>query len=173
MPQDNLAEKQQNTTKEATEKYETGAETTETFLTFHIDNHLFALPSKQIVEIITLQEITYIPNLPDFVKGVTNIRGKIVPLIDLRTKFHIPSHPYDQHTCFIITETDECTVGYIVDQVSDITNIAGEEISDPPKATESFAEYITGITKINEKITFIMDVAKIISDDFPGKNINH
>lgn len=166
MPQESLEQNQQNTNEEEIENKLTETETTATFLTFYIDHHLFAIPSKQIVEIITLQEITYIPNLPDFVKGVTNIRGKIVPLIDLRIKFHLPSRPFDQHTCFIITETEECTVGYIVDRVSDVTNIAEDQISDPPKATDSFAEYITGITKIDEEITFIMDVAKIILDDF-------
>ncbi len=166
MPQELLEQNQQNTNGEEIENNMAETETTATFLTFYIEQHLFAIPSKQIVEIITLQEITYIPNLPDFVKGVTNIRGKIVPLIDLRTKFHLPPRPFDQHTCFIITETEECTVGYIVDRVSDVTNITEDQISDPPKATDSFAEYITGITKINEEITFILDVAKIILDDF-------
>lgn len=141
-------------------------ETTATFLTFCIHQHLFAIASKQIVEIITLQEITYIPNLPDFVKGVTNIRGKIVPLIDLRIKFQLPPRPFDQHTCFIITESEECTVGYIVDRVSDVTNIADDQVSDPPKATDSFAEYITGITEVKGELTFILDVSKIILDDF-------
>lgn len=171
MQQDSLEQSRQNTNAEETENDRVKAETTETFLTFYIDNRLFAIPSKQIVEIITVQKITYIPNLPDFVKGVTNIRGKIVPLIDLRTKFHLPSQPFDQHTCFIIAETEDCTVGYIVDKVSDVTNIAKNQISDPPKATDSFAEYITGITRINEEITFIMDVEKIILDDFE-KNEN-
>lgn len=166
MAQESLEQNQPNTNGEELENNMAETETTATFLTFYIAQHLFAIPSKQIVEIITLQEITYIPNLPDFVKGVTNIRGKIVPLIDLRTKFHLTPRPFDQHTCFIITETEECTVGYIVDRVSDVTNIAEDQISDPPKATDSFAEYITGITKINEEITFILDVAKIILDDF-------
>lgn len=166
MQQDLLEQNDQNTNAEEINSDTAKTEITETFLTFYIDNRLFAIPSKQIVEIITIQKITRIPDLPDFVKGVTNIRGKIVPLIDLRTKFHLEPIPYDQHTCFIITETETCSVGYIVDKVSDVTNIAADQISDPPKATDSFAEYITGITRINQDITFIIDVEKIILDDF-------
>jgi purine-binding chemotaxis protein CheW len=166
MQQDILGQSDQNTNAEKIEDNTQKTTTAETFLTFYIDNHLFAIPSKQIVEIITIQEITYIPNLPDFVKGVTNIRGKIVPLIDLRIKFHMESSPYDQQTCIIITETETHSVGYIVDKVSDVTNIAADQISDPPKATDSFAGYITGITKINQKITYILDVEEIILDDF-------
>lgn len=135
------------------------------YLTFYIDGQLFSIPSSRVVDIIRMQPITYMPKLPSFVKGVINIRGKIVPLIDLRLKFHKEFREYDEHTCIIVTEMDENSVGFIVDRVNDVTDVDTSEIRPNPRLNEPLVEYIHGVTKLDGKIVLFLDIQKIVQDD--------
>lgn len=141
------------------------ADEAEKFLTFFVDEQLFAIPSNHVVEIISMQKITYMPKLPPFVKGVTNIRGKIVPLIELRMRFNKVSIPYDERTCMVITETDDCSIGYIVDKVNDVTDVTPNQISQPPRISDSYAKYITGVAKVSDGIALLLDIAMIVVDE--------
>ena len=91
----------------------TDINTAEIYLTFYIDNKLFAIPSKYIIEILNVQKITYMPKLPHYVSGITNIRGKIVPLIDLRLRLNLEAAPYTNQTCVIYSEINEFHVGSV------------------------------------------------------------
>ncbi len=136
---------------------------TEKYLTFFIDEQLFAIQSSQVVEIIRMQPITFMPNLPSFVKGVINLRGKIVSLIDLRLKLNKAPIEYDDHTSIVVTETGDFSVGFIVDRVNDVTDISKSQISDSPKLAKDTAKnYVAGIATLDNEVAMLLDVMKLL-----------
>lgn len=138
----------------------------EKYLTFFIDEQLFAIKSSQVVEIIRIQPITFMPKLPAFVKGVINLRGKIVPLIDLRIKLNKPPMEYDDHTSIIVAETGEFSVGFIVDRVNDVADIAQNQISDAPKLGKDTAtNYVTGIATLEHEVAMLLNMTQLLTDD--------
>ncbi len=146
----------------------------EKYLTFFIDGQLYAIPSSEVVEIIRMQPITFMPKLPDFVKGVINLRGKIVPLIDLRLKFDLEERAYDDHTSIIVIEHGELSIGFIVDTVNDVTDIAENQISGAPKlAKNEGGNYVSGIVHLEKNVALLLDIMKILerADAVQTKNI--
>lgn len=144
---------------------------TEKYLTFYIDEQLFAIQSSQVVEIIRTQPITYIPKLPPYVIGVINLRGKIVPLIDLRLKFDKTPREYDDYTSVVVVETGELSVGFIVDRVNDVTDISVNQISDSPKLSKDTTHsYVTGIATLLGQPIMLLDTVKILSNDDQNYN---
>ncbi len=139
---------------------------TEKYLTFFIDEQLFAIQSSQVVEIIRMQPITFMPKLPPYVKGVINLRGKIVPLIDLRLKLNKAPIEYDDHTSIIVVETGDFSVGFIVDRVNDVTDIAKTQISDAPKlAKDSANNYVAGIATLENEVAMLLNVTKLLENN--------
>ncbi|MVB09766.1 Chemotaxis protein CheW [Caprobacter fermentans] len=137
----------------------------EKYLTFFIDRQTYALPTSQVVEIIRLQPITLMPNLPDYVKGVINLRGKIVPLIDMRLKFLKDPIPYDNLTSIIIVENGDMTAGLIVDSVKDVRDIAKSQIFDAPKYKRSVGDrYVCAIASLEKVSAMVLDINRILSD---------
>lgn len=138
---------------------------TEKHLTFFIDNQLFALRSSQVVEIIRMQPITFMPNLPSFVKGVINLRGKIVPLIDLRLKLGKEAIEYDDNTSIVVVDTGDMCVGFIVDSVNDVTDISKDQISESPKlAKTADNNYVTGIATLENEVAMVLDPVSILTE---------
>ncbi len=138
----------------------------EKYLTFFIDEQLFAIQSSNVVEIIRMQPITFMPQLPPFVKGVINLRGKIVPLIDLRLKLNKAPIEYDDHTSIVVVETGEFSVGFIVDRVNDVTDISKNQISDPPRlAKDATNNYLTGIATLESGVALLLNVMKLLVED--------
>jgi purine-binding chemotaxis protein CheW len=136
---------------------------TEKYLTFHIDNQLYTVPTSEVVEIIRMQPITYMPNLPPYVKGVINLRGKIVPLIDMRLKFGKEEQEYGARTSVIIVEYGEFTVGLIVDSVKDVRDVSEDQISSAPKYKKDIGDnYIKGIVSLEKESAMLMDIAKVL-----------
>jgi len=137
----------------------------EKYLTFSIDRQLYTLPTSQVVEIIRLQPITLMPNLPDYVKGVINLRGKIVPLIDMRLKFSKEPIPYDNLTSIIIVESGEMTAGLIVDSVQDVRDVAKSQIFDAPKYKKSVGDrYVSAIVSLEKESAMVLDIARVFSE---------
>ena len=106
------------------------------YLTFHLSNEEFGIRVLKVREIMGLQEITAVPQTPAHIKGVINLRGKVVPVIDLRLKFGLAAAEYTQRTCIIVTqvqgESGSVLMGIVVDGVSEVLNLAGSEIEDTP-----------------------------------------
>lgn len=139
---------------------------TEKYLTFFIDEQLFAIQSSQVVEIIRMQPITFMPKLPPYVKGVINLRGKIVSLIDLRLKLNKAPIEYDDHTSIVVVETGDFSVGFIVDRVNDVTDIAKNQISDSPKlAKDSANNYVAGIATLENEVAMLLNVTKLLENN--------
>ncbi|MDR3645272.1 MAG: chemotaxis protein CheW [Clostridia bacterium] len=136
----------------------------EKYLTFFIGEQLYAIPSSHVTEIIRMQTITFMPKLPSYIKGVINLRGKIVPVIDLRLKLNMPSIEYDEHTSIIIVETADTSVGLVVDGVNDVPEISDDQISDLPKLSkESSYKFATQVATVEDKTTMLLDIAHVVS----------
>ena len=135
------------------------------YLTFHLAGEDYAIAVKYVVEIVGLQRITEVPDTMTFVKGVINLRGKIIPVIDVRLRFRLDSRAYDERTCIIIVDIGEATVGLIVDKVSEVMDIPENQVSPPPKTTKgSRNRYIQGFGLINEQVKLILDIDKLLTD---------
>ncbi|MEG1027668.1 MAG: chemotaxis protein CheW [Oscillospiraceae bacterium] len=137
----------------------------EKYLTFYVDNQLFAIPSSQVVDIMSLPKITYMPKLPEFVKGVINIRGKVVPLLELQHRLKGVPAVYDDSTCIIVIDHSEMNVGFIVDRVHDVSDIAYSQISKPPIIKTEKRQFLSGIAKLPNGVAMILDCEKILSDE--------
>lgn len=140
------------------------------FLTFDLGEESYAIPILNIKEIIGMMDITRVPRLPNFIKGVLNLRGKIIPVIDLRLKFGLDSRDYDDRTSIIVVElmtTDVVlTSGIVVDKVNEVLDIDTSEIEPPPKyGADVDQAFLTGIGKVKDSVIMLLDVAKILSTD--------
>jgi purine-binding chemotaxis protein CheW len=136
------------------------------YLTFSIGTESFGVDIKYVTEIIGIQPITIVPEVPDYVKGIINLRGKIIPVIDIRLKFKKESIEYDDRTCIIVVEVDEVIAGFIVDNVTEVITIAGDDIVPPPEYKECFQNnYIKNIGKTPNGIKLLLDCQMILSGE--------
>ena len=116
-----------------------------------------------------MTEIVHVPNSPDFMKGVINLRGSVVPVIDMRTRFRMQEREYDMFTVIIIVEVRDMLVGMIVDSVSDVVDMAAGDIQKTPNfAVKIDTDYIEGIGQIADKLVIILDIEQILSSEELG-----
>jgi purine-binding chemotaxis protein CheW len=140
------------------------------FLTFKLDNEEFGFEILKVQEIIKMQHITPIPQTPDYIMGVINLRGKVIPVIDLRLKFCMPSVDATDNTCVIVVQVvrskETLVMGVIVDQVSEVQDIPAEAIDPAPKFDQSCRhDYILGMAKSNSSVKILLDIDKVLSAD--------
>jgi purine-binding chemotaxis protein CheW len=138
------------------------------YLTFHLADEEFGIKVLKVREIMGLQDITAVPQTAAHVKGVINLRGKVVPVIDLRLKFGMPAGEYTQRTCIIVTqmatETGAVLMGIVVDGVSEVLNLAPGEIEDTPDFGDDAAgQYLLGMAKSKGKVKILLDIDKVLS----------
>lgn len=138
------------------------------YLTFQLSNEEFGIGVLKVREIMGLQEITAVPQTPSHIKGVINLRGKVVPVIDLRLKFGLPAAEYTQRTCIIVTqvrgETSPIPMGILVDGVSEVLNLTDPEIEDTPEFGEEVARnYLLGMAKVKGRVKILLDIDKVLS----------
>lgn len=137
----------------------------EKYLTFFIEDQLFAIPSNQVMEIIRMQPITYMPKMPIYIKGIINLRGKIVPLIDLAQRFDKPQKEYDDRTSIIVVDTSNYNVGLIVEAVNDVTDISLNQITDSPTLAKGAGNrYVKGIATLETGVAMLLDVDKVLEN---------
>lgn len=136
------------------------------FLTFSIDEEIYGLDISYVLEIIGVQEITEVPRQLPFICGVINLRGKIIPVMDIRLRFGKQPREYDDRTCVVVLDIQELTVGIIVDTVVEVMNIPGEQISEPPKFDEkSGSHFIRGIGKVGDAVKLLLNVEQLITHE--------
>ena len=137
------------------------------YLMFQLGNEEYGIDITRITAIEELPQITVIPDMPNFVKGVINLRGKVIPAVDLRLRFGIDEREYDDRTCIVIVSVNESTIGLIVDIVSEVHEIGKDDIGPPPsfKNASGKEQYIAGLAKKGEEVKIILDVEKIISNE--------
>jgi purine-binding chemotaxis protein CheW len=133
------------------------------FLTFTLQNEEYGIEILKVQEIKGFSKITPIPNAPSFVRGVMNLRGTVVPIIDLRARFAMTEKEYDQFTCIIVVNVGTRVVGLVVDTVSDVLNIPNDSIAEPPElASVGDSSCITGMGKLGERIVMLLDTGRLV-----------
>lgn len=140
------------------------------FLTFNIGEEFYGIPVLNVKEIIGMLDITPVPKMPEYIKGIINLRGKIIPVMDLRVRFGIPSREYDARTCIIVIETEVSNqtrlTGMVVDTVSEVLDINNETIELPSSCFGGVnKDYLTGIGKIKDKVIMLLEPINIMSTD--------
>jgi len=134
------------------------------FLTFYLSKEEYGLEILKVHEIIGMMTITPIPKAPSFIKGVINLRGKIIPLVDLRLKFGMEETKYSEQTCTIVVKVNGIEMGIIVDRVSEVRDISIRDIDETPKfGTSINTDYILGIGKTSGKVTMLLDIDQVLT----------
>ena len=138
------------------------------YLTFSLKEEEYGIGILKVKEIIGMMPITSVPRTPEFVKGVINLRGKVIPVIDLRLKFSMESIDYTDRTCIIVVEIDSndstVLIGIVVDAVSEVLNIKEEDIEETPTfGTKLNTEYILGMAKMEGGVKILLDIDKVLS----------
>jgi len=136
------------------------------YLIFTIDNESYGIEIQYVVEIIGIQAITEVAGLPDYVKGIINLRGKIIPVMDVRLRFKKMAKEYNDRTCIIVIDIMGMSVGLIVDAVSEVITINEEDISEFPKMHQKNQNrYVKNIGKIGNEVRLLLDCEKLLTDD--------
>ncbi len=134
------------------------------FLTFFLANEEYGIEILKVQEIIGMMAITPVPRTPRFIRGVINLRGKVIPVVDLRLKFDMESKEQTEETCIIVVQTAGIQIGCVVDKVSEVLDIKAEEIEDAPTfGADVNTEYILGIGKSQGKVKLLLDIDKVLS----------
>jgi len=138
------------------------------YLTFTLENEEYGIGILKVKEIIGMMSITSVPRTPEFVKGVINLRGKVIPVLDLRLKFDMGEIPYTDRTCIIVVEIDSDSVtvliGIVVDAVSEVLNIKESDIEDTPTfGTSLNTDYILGMAKTEGSVKILLDIDKVLN----------
>lgn len=138
------------------------------YLTFLLDNEEYGIGILKIREIIGIMPIPSVPRTPAFVKGIINLRGKVIPIVDLRLKFGIAEAEYTEYTCIIVVEitaaSGKIVLGVIVDTVSDVQNIKDDQIEDPPFfGTALDTGFICGMAKADKGVKTLLDIDRVLS----------
>jgi purine-binding chemotaxis protein CheW len=140
------------------------------YLTFSLDKEEYGIVILKIKEIIGMMPITTVPRTPLFIKGVVNLRGKVIPVVDLRLKFGMEEIPYTERTCIIVVEIagpmSTVPMGIVVDSVSEVLNIQGSDIEETPDfGAQLDTEYILGMAKVNGGVKILLDIDKVIGPE--------
>ena len=135
-------------------------------LTFYVGDTLYGLPLSNVLEIISVQPIATVPGVPAYVKGIINLRGGIVPVVDIRLKFGREEKEYDDLTSIIITELRDMTVGIIVDRVSNVVSLENLDMSSLPEFNNVNANrYMTSVARLGTELLMNLDCETILEDD--------
>lgn len=133
------------------------------YLTFHLAEEEYGLEILKVREIIGIMDITTVPQTPDFVRGVINLRGKVIPVVDLRLQFALPPRAYDDQTCIIVVDVG-MLMGIIVDTVQEVYDIPATHIQPPPELGVSVdTDFIVGMGKVEDDVKILLDIEKVLT----------
>ena len=157
-------------TKTMDQKIDTASDKAGKYLTFSLDNEEYGIGILRIKEIIGMLAITSVPQTPEFLKGVINLRGKVIPVMDLRLRFGMEEIEYTERTCIIVVEiegqADTIPIGVVVDSVSEVLNIKAGEIEETPTFVVTLnTEYILGMAKMEGDVKILLDIDQVLNSD--------
>ncbi|MBL4684501.1 MAG: chemotaxis protein CheW, partial [Nannocystaceae bacterium] len=139
------------------------------FLTFRLGNEVYGLEIGVVTEIIRWQDITPVPDVVEYIKGIINLRGKVIPVMDVRCRFAMPTREYDQRTCIIVMNVDSASVGLIVDTVAEVVDIADSQIEPPPSVGQASSRaVIKGVGKTGDEVRILLDPSRLVFDEDIG-----
>jgi purine-binding chemotaxis protein CheW len=144
------------------------------YLTFILENEEYGIALLKVKEIIGMMPITTVPQTPQYVKGVINLRGKVIPVSDLRLRFEMPAAKYTERTCIIVVEIQgeaaTIQIGIVVDAVSEVMNIKAEEVAEAPSfGTKVETDYILGMANMDGQVKILLDIDRVLTDDAMAK----
>jgi purine-binding chemotaxis protein CheW len=138
------------------------------YLTFRLGTEEYGLEILKVQEIIGLMPITKVPKLPEFIRGILNLRGKLIPVIELRSRFEMPKLPDNDRTCIIVVQIkigdSSLTLGIVVDSVSEVLNINENQLESPPVLGDGIdVEFILGMAKYNNRVILLLDIDRVLT----------
>ena len=143
-----------------------GAEELLQLVSFNIGDEEFGVDILQVQEINRMLEVTRVPNAPEHVDGVINLRGKVIPIIDLRRRFGMPRKEHDKHTRIVVVELHGRVIGFVVDAVREVLRIPRSVTEPPPSITGGVNdEYITAVGKLEDRLLILLDLEKVLGAD--------
>ncbi len=134
----------------------------EKYLLFAIGNDVYGLDIRYVEDIIGVQNITVVPKQPNYVKGVINLRGQIMPVIDIRIRFNQSERVYDDRTCIVVINVSDAAVGVVVDRVLEVVNIS--EITVPPTFSDMNQNFMTGVGNYNDGVVLLVDCEALLEE---------
>lgn len=135
-------------------------------VTFSVGGEEFGVNILQVQEIIRTMEITNVPRAPEFVEGVINLRGKVIPIVDIRRRFGLESKEYDKYTRIIVIEIDMIIVGFVVDSVSEVLRIPASSVQPPPPVVAGLdSDYIHGVGKLDDRLLILLDLDSLLDNE--------
>lgn len=139
------------------------------YMTFKLADEEYGLEILKVREIIGLMDITRVPRAPEYISGVINLRGKVIPVVDLRTKFGMPKAAATDQTVIIVVQysldSHDFTTGILVDEVLEVLSVGQEQIEPPPSfGADSGTEFILGVGKVDKRVIFLLDIGRILAD---------
>ena len=147
---------EQNTTQSRRERY----------LTFFLGEEQYGIAIDRIKEIIAIMKVTNVPKTPEYMRGVINLRGSIIPVVDTRLRFGMETKEEDMHTAIVIVEVDKVNIGFIVDRVEEVASIDSSALSEPPRFGNSIdTDFICSMAQMEENVVMILDVLKLFEAD--------
>ena len=132
-------------------------------VSFHLGGEEYGLEILRVQEIIRMMDLTRVPNSPDFVEGVINLRGKVIPVIGLRQRFGMGSKEHDKQTRIVVVEVSGNVVGFVVDSVNEVLRIPADTVEPPPRLTKLDREMVSGVGKLDNRLLLMLDVEKLLS----------
>lgn len=136
------------------------------FLTFSLGNEFYGIEIRYVTEIIGIQPVTEVPELPEYIRGIINLRGKIIPVMDVRLRFKKPPRVYNDRTCVIVVDIRGISIGLIVDSVSEVLSISNEDIVSPPDVGKGLNKrYIKGVGKVGNDVKLILDCDRLLDEE--------
>ncbi|MCE9600574.1 MAG: chemotaxis protein CheW [Spirochaetia bacterium] len=134
------------------------------YLTFSIENRVCGIEVRDVIEIVGLPVVTEVPDMPEFVRGIINLRGKVIPVLDMRRRFLIASRDYDDRTCVVIVSLEGRLTGLIVDQVREVVKISEDNLEGSPRVGEGeSSKFLKQVGKIGESVILILDLERILN----------
>ncbi len=135
------------------------------YLTFCLGQESYGIEIRCVKEIVGMQPVTPMPEAARFVKGIINLRGVIIPVIDMRLKFGLPKKSYDERTCIVVIEVDGAAAGLIVDSVAEVLAIGEENIVPPPAHTGMANRFVKGIGKVGDEVKLLLDSSSLFDQN--------
>lgn len=135
------------------------------YLTFNIGSETYAIEIRYVTEIIGIQPITEVPEVPEYIKGIINLRGKIIPVMDVRLRFKKPFLKYAERTCVIVIDVEEISIGLIVDSVAEVITIPDSDVVMPPEVSKGSSRFIKGIGKTGKEVKLILDCNTLLTEN--------
>lgn len=136
------------------------------FLSFQVGNETYGIEIRYVIEIVGLKQLTVMPEMPEYIKGILNLRGKFIPVMDVRLRFRMSAKEYDDRTCIIVVDLNGYSIGLIIDSVSEVIQINDDEIlKKPDMSTKAGCNYVKNIGKSGQTVIMLIDIEELVGSD--------